>query len=65
MTARRVEDVGIHFQEPLDVRGNGRKTKVVCTSKTETLEVGRKRIIAVRVVYVFGNDATATTEVNV
>lgn len=47
-----------------DVRGNGRKTKVVSTSKTETLETGKKRTIAVRVVDVFGNDATATVDVN-
>ncbi len=45
-----------------DIRGNGRKTKVVSTSKAETLEAGKKRTIAVRVVDVFGNDATATVE---
>jgi adenine-specific DNA-methyltransferase len=47
-----------------DIRGNGRKTKVVCTSKTETLEASGKRTIAGRVVDVFGNDATATVEVD-
>jgi DNA modification methylase len=46
-----------------DIRGNGRKTKVVSTSKAEVLETGKKRTIAVRVVDVFGNDAAATVEV--
>jgi hypothetical protein len=47
-----------------DIRGNGRKTKVVSTAKTETLEAGKKRTIAVRVVDVFGNDATATVDID-
>ncbi len=47
-----------------DIRGNGRKTKVVSTSKTESLEAGKKRTIAVRVVDVFGNDAGATIQVD-
>ena len=47
-----------------DIRGNGRKTKVVSTEKTETLGAGKQRAIAVRVVDVFGNDATATAEVD-
>jgi len=47
-----------------DIRGNGRKTKVVSTSKAEVLETGKKRTIAVRVVDVFGNDAAATVEVD-
>lgn len=47
-----------------DVRGNGRKTKVVSTSKTGILPTGKTRTIAVRVVDVFGNDATATVEID-
>jgi hypothetical protein len=47
-----------------DIRGNGRKTKVVSTEKAEILGAGRQNTIAVRVVDVFGNDATATAEVD-
>jgi len=47
-----------------DLRGNGRKTKVVATQATTQLptKLGGYTI-AVRVVDVFGNDATATVKV--
>ncbi len=41
-------------------RGNGRKAKTVPITATETLEKKKDRIIAVRVVDIFGNDAGAT-----
>ena len=41
-------------------RGNGRKAKTVTITATETLEKKKNRIIAVRVVDIFGNDAGAT-----
>ncbi len=44
-------------------RGNGKRAKTVTTVATEVLEKKNKRTIAVRVVDVFGNDATATLEV--
>lgn len=44
-----------------DFRGNGKCTRVVTTRANTTLQGGRKYDIAVRVVDVFGNDATATT----
>jgi len=40
------------------IRGNGKKAKVVPTSVIEKLEAGRSYKVAVRVVDVFGNDAT-------
>ena len=46
-----------------DLRGLGRKTKVVTTQKEHTFEKNGKHTIAVRVVDIFGNDATATMEV--
>ncbi|MBI4393695.1 MAG: site-specific DNA-methyltransferase [Euryarchaeota archaeon] len=47
-----------------DFRGNGKNTKVVGTRANTTLAGGKKYDIAVRVVDVFGNDATATTSVD-
>ncbi len=47
-----------------DFRGNGMNTKVVGTRANTTLKVGRKYEIAVRVVDIFGNDATATTSID-
>jgi len=44
-------------------RGNGRKAKTVPIEATEILEKKKKRVIAVRVVDIFGNDAGATVEV--
>ena len=46
-----------------DLRGLGRKTKVVTTKKEHAYEKSGKHTIAVRVVDIFGNDATATMEV--
>ncbi len=46
-----------------DLRGLGRKTKVVTTEKEHTYESGGKNTIAVRVVDIFGNDATATIDI--
>ncbi|MEW6358546.1 MAG: site-specific DNA-methyltransferase [Planctomycetota bacterium] len=43
-------------------RGNGKKAKTVPIIATETLEK-KKRVIAVRVVDIFGNDAGATVEI--
>jgi len=43
-------------------RGNGKKAKTVPITATETLD-RKKREIAVRVVDIFGNDATATIKV--
>lgn len=47
-----------------DFRGNGKNTKVVGTRANTTLAGGKKYDIAVRVVDVFGNDATATTSID-
>ena len=41
------------------IRGNGKKAGIVPTSVTQMLDAGVSRTIAVRVVDVFGNDATA------
>jgi len=46
-----------------DLRGNGRKAKIVMTEKEHSYEKSGKHTIAVRVVDIFGNDATATIEV--
>ncbi|MDP3710762.1 MAG: site-specific DNA-methyltransferase [bacterium] len=46
-----------------DLRGLGRKTKVVTTQKEHTFEKNGKHTIAVRVVDIFGNDATATIDI--
>jgi adenine-specific DNA-methyltransferase len=46
-----------------DLRGLGRKTKVVTTEKEHTYEKSGKHTIAVRVVDIFGNDATATINI--
>ncbi len=46
-----------------DLRGLGRKTKVVKTEKEHTYEKTGKHTIAVRVVDIFGNDATATVDI--
>ena len=47
-----------------DMRGTGRRTKVVTTQASAELEMGKKYTIAVRVVDVFGNDAAGTVEVD-
>ena len=49
-----------HWQ---DLRGNGRKAKVVATEKEHSYEKSGKHTIAVRVVDIFGNDATATIDI--
>ena len=46
-----------------DLRGVGRKTKIVTTEKEHAYEKAGKHTIAVRVVDIFGNDATATLEI--
>jgi len=48
-----------------DLRGLGRKTKIVTTQKEHTFEKTGKHTIAVRVVDIFGNDATATVEIQI
>ena len=48
-----------------DLRGLGRKTKIVTTEKEHIYEKVGKHTIAVRVVDIFGNDATATMEVKI
>lgn len=48
-----------------DLRGLSRKTKVVTIKKEHAYEKSGKHTIAVRVVDIFGNDATATMEVKV
>lgn len=48
-----------------DMRGNGRKTKVVTTQATTNLATGKDYTIAVRLVDIFGNDAAGTVEVRV
>jgi len=45
-------------------RGNGKKAKTVPIEATETIEKRKKRIVAVRVVDIFGNDAGAIIEIN-
>ena len=45
-----------------DMRGNGRKTKVVTTQASTNLVTGKAYTIAVRLVDVFGNDAAGTAE---
>lgn len=47
-----------------DFRGNGKNTKTVGTRANTTLETGKRYDVAVRVVDVFGNDATATTSID-
>jgi adenine-specific DNA-methyltransferase len=47
-----------------DFRGNGKSARVVATAATYQLAGGRKYEIAVRVVDVFGNDATVTTSLD-
>jgi len=44
-------------------RGNGRKAKTVVTTAAEVLEKKKGRVIAVRVVDIFGNDAAATVKI--
>jgi len=46
-----------------DMRGNGRKTKVVVIQATANLATGKTYTIAVRLVDIFGNDAAGTVEV--
>lgn len=48
-----------------DLRGNGHRTKVVTTKAMKELDAGKNYTIAVRVVDVFGNDATATMQVKI
>ena len=48
-----------------DLRGLGRKTKIVTTEKEHIYEKSGKHTIAVRVVDIFGNDATATIDVKI
>jgi len=45
-----------------DMRGNGRKTKVVTTQASTNLVTGKVYTIAVRLVDIFGNDAAGTVE---
>jgi len=47
-----------------DMRGSGRKTKVVTTQATATLGISKNYTIAIRLVDIFGNDATATAIVS-
>ena len=46
-----------------DSRGNGRKAKIVATKKEHTYEKNGKHKIAMRVVDIFGNDATAIIDI--
>ena len=48
-----------------DLRDLGRKTKVVTTKKEHAYEKSGKHMIAVRVVDIFGNDATATIDIKI
>ena len=48
-----------------DFRGNGRKAKIVATKKEHTYEKNGKHKIAMRVVDIFGNDATAIIEIDI
>jgi len=45
-------------------RGNGKRAKTVPVTATEILERKKKRVIAVRVVDIFGNDAGATVGID-
>ena len=47
-----------------DFRGNRKTSKTVGTRANTTLQAGKRYDIAVRVVDVFGNDATATTSID-
>ena len=47
-----------------DFRGVGKDTKTVGTRSSTNLRLGKKYDVAVRVVDVFGNDATATTSID-
>jgi len=44
-------------------RGNGRKARTVPIDASEALEKKKERVIAVRVVDIFGNDATASIKI--
>jgi adenine-specific DNA-methyltransferase len=46
-----------------DMRGNGRKTKIVTTQATIKMSTGKTYTIAVRLVDIFGNDAAGTVQV--
>jgi adenine-specific DNA-methyltransferase len=46
-----------------DMRGNGRKTKVITTQATTKMTTGKTYTIAVRLVDIFGNDAAGTVRV--
>jgi len=46
-----------------DMRGNGRKTKVVTTQAATNLVTGKTHTIAVRLVDIFGNDAAGSVKV--
>jgi len=48
-----------------DFRGNGRKAKIVATKKEYQYEKSGKHTIAIRVVDIFGNDATAIIDVKI
>jgi len=48
-----------------DLRGSGRKTKVVSTKTSHAYEKPGKYTIAIRIVDIFGNDATGTLEVTI
>jgi hypothetical protein len=47
-----------------DLRGHGRRTKMVTTQAEREFEGGKKYTVAVRMVDVFGNDAAETLEVD-
>ncbi len=47
-----------------DMRGFGKKAKVVSTKALGELEKGRVYTVCVRIVDIFGNDASATVELN-
>jgi adenine-specific DNA-methyltransferase len=48
-----------------DLRGSGRKAKLVSTKTSHAYEKPSKYTIAIRVVDIFGNDATGTLEVTI
>lgn len=48
-----------------DFRGNGRKAKIVATEKEYAYKKNGKHTIAIRVVDIFGNDATAIININI
>ncbi len=48
-----------------ELRGNGRKTKVVSTEAENIYKLSGKKKVAVRVVDIFGNDATKILEVEI